>query len=105
MDQSESPVVTQMRMRVGIGRAAVRGPACVPDARASGRQRDSVEVVCQHAKLARSLPRLEMPLVVDDRDSRGVVASVLETLQPAQQDREALSPADVPHDSAHSRPF
>ena len=74
-------------------------PARVPDARvALGRalRDDGGEVV----ELAFRAPDLEHVIALD-RHARGVVAAVLETAQPAHQQRQRLARSRVPDDPAH----
>src|SRR5262249_25595921 len=52
------------------------------------------------ADLARGLDHFERRAVLD-REAGGVVAAVLEALEPLDQDVEALALADVTDDSAH----
>ena len=61
--QRDATVRPEVRMRVGVGRRAVRGPAGVPDAGVRGRQRVVGQCLgrgcraCRHASATRCAPR------------------------------------------------
>src|ERR1700693_4610072 len=84
---------------IPLGAPAVRRPARVPEAvsrrrpvRAGGF--DEVLEIADRAHVVE-------PVVLAQRDARGVVAAVLETLQPLQQERLRLTLSDVSDDPAH----
>ena len=88
-----------VRMRVRLRRPAVRRPSGVADARVARRRalrHDRGEVV----ELSLGPAHLER-MVALDGDAGGVVAAVLETAQPAHQERERLTRARVADDPAH----
>src|SRR3954452_10503467 len=91
-------------MGVAVGRAAVRGPAGVPDAEGRLRQgalgEDLLEI-CQLPGLLRR-GQLTVPRTADpDRDARRVVAAVLQPAQALQDDVQGVLRADVTHDATH----
>ena len=94
----EAVVAARERVRVGLRRTAVGGPARVPDA---GRRRRAVRArdLLQDAQIADRADDLEL-IAVDQRDARRVVAAILETLQPADQERLADACAGVTDDAA-----
>src|SRR2546426_3890569 len=55
-----------------------------------------------HSDLARCLVDLDAPRV-DERDARRIVAAVLESLEPLQQQGGRLPRSRVAYDTAHSR--
>ncbi len=101
VDDGDLAVLADVRVRVGVGGAAVGGPARVADADGRLRQRVGAEQRLEVGELARLLARVEAPLG-HHGDARGVVAAVLEAPQPVDHDRQRLLLADVPHDSAHA---
>ena len=102
VDDGELVVVGQVRVRVGVGRPAVRRPAGVADAGGAVRHRRRGEIVAQDAELAGPLAHPEVALAVDHGDARGVVAAVLQTREPGQEDGLALPRAHVSDDSTHA---
>jgi len=92
-----------MRVRVGFGRPAVRGPAGVSDSRFPDRARGP-ELLHQAAELARRAVDLEAA-VRQRRDARGVVPPVFEPLQALQEQGRGLLGADVSDDAAHQSTF
>ena len=106
VDDGEPAVVAEVRVRVAVGRAAVRRPAGVADAgravAGSGwpRGRRSAPTACRPSCAVSSAPS-----GVDHGDTGGVVAAVLETLQAAEEHLETLVGTDVPHDSTHATRF
>src|SRR5690606_17272743 len=101
VDEREPPLVAEMRMRVDVGRAAVRRPAGVADSRAAVGDRVLVQLVDEHPELAGTLAGAELPLAREHRHPGGVVAPVLEAFEAADEHIEAAARADVSHDSAH----
>ena len=94
----EAVVAARERMRVGLRRTAVGGPARVADAGRGGRAVRARDLL-EHAQIADRADDLEL-IAVDQRDARGVVAAVLETLEPADQERLADACAGVADDAA-----
>ena len=92
VDDRDRAVGGQVRVRVAVGRAAVRRPPGVADADGGRRQRLVGEDLLQVGQLAGLLRRAQLP-VSDDRDACGVVAPVLQPAQ-ALQDRRPGRPAD-----------
>jgi hypothetical protein len=88
------------RMGVLLGDGTVRGPARVPE---TGRRRGAVGAgaLLQVAERTDCSDVVE-PVAFQERDARGVVAPVLETLEPLQEKPLALPRPDVPDDPAHA---
>ena len=93
-----------VRVRVLLGRLAVRGPAGMPDA---------VGAVCrlqangffQLAELAGGAAEGERAVPGADGDAGGIVAAVLEASQAVNDDRRCVVGSDVADDSAHKDPL
>ena len=108
VDYSQATVADNVRVGIGVGRAAVGGPAGVPDAQFRGRNgvvRDFGFQVCNFAGLLAALD----DAVVGNRDTGGVVSAVFEAAQSLDNDifRVALSGAGayVSNDSTHGEKF
>ena len=80
VDQGQLAAVGQVRVRVLVRRAAVRGPARVADSREGFRQRAGVQLRDEVAQFARLLPGRN-GAVGNHRNARGVVAPVLQAPQ------------------------
>ena len=93
------PGAVGLRVRVELGRPAVRRPARVADARrpGGGMPRELLDEVAELA--GRAVDR--EAAVRERRDAGRVVAAVLEPLQPLEQERARLLRADVADDAAH----
>ena len=89
----------RVRVRVVLGRLTVGRPARVPDARRplepGGQPGDEVGHPALRLADLEAAPG-------DDRDTRGVVAAVLQASQPLEEDRGGVLRADVADDAAHS---
>ena len=101
VDDRQAPLAIQVRMGVGLGHAAVGRPARVPERRARWRQ--------SWSSPGRSCRCASRPAAGHARrpaargDAPGVVAAVLELLQPGQhQLRRFVAVADVPEYPAHT---
>ena len=102
VDHGDAVLCVGVRVRVGVVRLAVGGPAGVADAdRGLGLLR--VELVPQVLHAAGRLGDLQ-PAAVDDGDARRVVAPVLEPVQPLDKHGGRVALADVSDDSAHGLP-
>ena len=89
----------EVRMRVGRGRRAVRGPAGVGDAGEAGqRALADLRVELGHAGDA---ARAFRPERVINCHAAGVVSPIFEPLQPFDEDRDDVPRADGADDSAH----
>ncbi len=87
-----------VRMRVGFGHAAVRGPARVPDAEQAGevfRGRRGF-----HLRDSADAPHAA-DVAVEDRHARGIVAAVFEALQSLDQHGNDVALRDGADDAAH----
>ena len=93
-------VVRDVRMRVALGRHAVRGPARVRDADLAVR-RVRVDRVLQHLHLADGAQALELGRAVQHRDAGGVVAAVFEPAQSLHEDGDDVALSDGSDDAAH----
>src|SRR5262249_23098443 len=103
----DDPVVndsyTTMRyMRVSITLAgnAVRGPAGMSNSYLSG-GRCVLQCFVEHANLADGSQPIQMSATIEYRDSRGVIAAILQPVQPFHQDRHHIPLGDCSDDSAH----
>ena len=102
VDDDDAPGAVAMRMRVLLGRPAVRRPARVADAVVPVERVDR-EDLFEARQLAGAAPQLDLA-VAHDRDARRVVAAILEPPQPVDQNRQNLLLADVADDPAHVNP-
>ena len=89
-----------VRVGVGLGRAAVGGPAGVADAGVSLHRRLGHERF-QPGELAFRAAQRDLP-AVEDGDARRVVAAVLQLSQAVDEHCGGVTAADVSHDSAHA---
>ena len=93
--------VREVRVRVVDCRCAMRRPARVSDAGAA------LHLVMGDAGLelghARGTPRAPQFAALMDRDTAGVVAAVLEPLQPFDENRNDVPRADGADDATHDR--
>jgi hypothetical protein len=96
-DDREAVVAAGQRVRVPLGGPAVGRPARVPDA---GRRRrvEQRGDGLQLGELADGADELDV--TVDEREAGGVVAAVLQALEPGQEQRFARPVADVADDAA-----
>ena len=98
--------VADMRMRVGLGDAPMGGPTGVADAQhrieALGLGRGGH---FRHATRATDTAYFGARGVVDHRDARGVVTTVLKPLQALDQYRHHIAIGDCTHDSTHVTRF
>src|SRR5258708_1076190 len=95
----EAALAVRVRMGVLLRGAAVGRPARVADA---DRARDGL--LAQHAleglQASRRAPHLHA-VRVEHGHARGIVAAVLQPLEPVHDDRDRVLVADVPDDAAH----
>ena len=101
VDDGELVVIGQVRVRVRVGRAAVRRPPGVTDAGRAVLHGVGEQVVAQHLELAGALAHLEVAVGVDHGDAGGVVAAKLEPREAGQQNRLARAGSHVSDDSTH----
>ena len=94
------PPSAEVRVRVLVGRAAVRRPAGVADAGAAVGDRLGVELVDEDLELARALARGRSRRGGRSPRPGGVVPAVLEPPQTTEEHVEAVA-ADVSDDSTH----
>jgi hypothetical protein len=107
-DDVDAVAGVEVRVGVGLRHAAVRRPARVPDAarrldrrdRAAGRRRRGGDGLAQLAEVPDRTDRRDLP-VDEDGDAGGVIAAVLELLQPGQEDLLDGAVPDVADDAAH----
>ena len=88
-----------VRVRVLLGRTAVRRPPRVADAVLAVDRVDR-DGFLQPRQLAGAAPQLDRA-VADDGDARRVVAAILQAAETVDQDRKDLLLADIPDDPAH----
>jgi hypothetical protein len=108
VDHRKLPAIRQMRVRVLIRRATMRGPPRVANAGQRLRQRPRLQLRNQVAQLPGLLPRGNLP-VSHNSHTRRVIPPVLQTAQPLknniQRTMPGISPArrtaNITHDSTH----
>ena len=101
VDDRELVVVGEVRVRVRVGRTAVGRPARVADSGRAVGERVRDQVVAQHLELAGALAHAQLAPAVDDGDTGGVVAPVLEPSEPCEKNGLAVARAHVSDDSTH----
>jgi hypothetical protein len=99
VDDDERAVTVGVRMGVLFGRTAVSRPAGVTDAERA-RQRPLTEDTFEILEPAGGAAHVQ-GAVVEDRDARGVVAAILESLQSLDDDADRALVPDVSDDSTH----
>ena len=95
----EAIVTARERVRVGLRRPAVGGPARVADAGRGGRAVQPRDLL-EDAQVADGAHDFEF-VAVDQRDAGRVIAAVLEALESADQKGLAETPSGIADDSAH----
>ncbi len=93
-------IVRDVRVRVALGRHAVRGPARVRDADLAVRG-IRLDGVLEHLDLADRAQALELGGAVEHGDAGGVVAAVFEPAQSLHQDGDDVALSDGSDDAAH----
>jgi hypothetical protein len=99
VDDHDPAGAVAVRVRILLGRPAVRRPSRVADAVVSvdrGRRDD----LLQTGELAGAAPQVDGP-VTHDRDASRVVSPVLQPAEPVDQNRDDALRADVADDAAH----
>ncbi len=91
----------QVRVRVLIGGTPVRRPACVADADVTVQRFAVREPLSESRKLALGLRPEQRAVIVDDGDPGRVVPAILQAPEGVHDDRDAVTPPDVPDDAAH----
>ena len=99
-DDDLAPAV-HVRVCVGVRRAAVRGPAGVPDIAGRAAGHSAVQRGRQVLQLARLLVHLWKAGSVHDRDSGAVISPVSQRRQAIEQNRRGLLLARITYDSTH----
>lgn len=102
MDHRELAVVTEVRVGVLVGRAAVRGPPRVTDSRVRGSNRAIREQLFKARELARALADRDTSGVVDYRNPGRVVPPVLQPSQSINEHADRIIRANISDDSAHA---
>ena len=101
VDDGHAAGGVELRVRVAVGRRAVRGPARVADA--GGRRRQPpLDAVREVVELALGACEVELVLLVEKRDARRVVAPVLEAPEAFEDERAGGPRAGVADDAAHN---
>ena len=91
-----------VRMGVGLGRAAMRGPARMADADMA-LERGLIEEFAQIIEFADGAADFKMATRVERGNAGGVVTAVFEPAQSTEQDRGDLARADIADYSTHER--
>ena len=99
VDDDDAARAVAVRVRVLLGRAAVRRPPRVADA-VLALERIAGQHLFEARQLAGAAAQLDLA-VAHDRHARRVIAAIFETPQPVDQNRKNLLLADVPDDPAH----
>jgi len=105
VNEGELAVVTELRVRVAVGRSTVGCPAGVADTGGAVLDRVDLELVNEGLELARLLAGVDDAVGIDNRDSGGVVAPVLLATEASEEHLDALAVSDISNDSAHGREF
>ena len=100
VDDDEAARAVAVRMRVLFGGPSVRRPARVPEPVRAG-HRFRGQHLLEIRELAGTAADVDVA-VVDDGDARRVVAAILESSQPVDEDRDDGPRADVADDAAHN---
>ena len=93
-------VIGNVRMRVALGRHAVRGPASVRDADLAARGR-LVDRILQRLHLADGADALQLVRAVQDGHTGRVIAAVFEAAQSFHQDGDDVALCDGSDDATH----
>ena len=88
-----------MRMCVELGDATMGRPAGMADTDRTG-GRVIPDDLLQVLQFAHGFTDHQLP-VVDDGDSRRIIAAIFQTFQPLDQNRDRIVPADIADNSAH----
>ena len=97
--EGEFAALVEMRMRILIGRFAVRRPASVADAVSARRGRFGEELR-EPGDAAGAFARLDM-LAINDRDPGGIVTAIFEAAQTIEQDGRCFRTSDVSDNATH----
>ena len=93
-------LVNDMWMGIDDGRLAMGRPACVGDPRTTLYRRRKLGLLeCRNT--AQTLVAGQLPITVNQRKSRGVIAAVLEPAQTLKQNLGAVPPRSDGHDATH----
>src|SRR5262249_28125106 len=87
-------------MGILIGRGSVRGPARVPDADSS-RSGSFGELFFQEVDTSSRFYDRELAVRCDRYDARAVIAAVLQSVEPFDQEIHGFAMADITDNSAH----
>jgi hypothetical protein len=90
-----------VRMRVGLGDAAVRRPARMGNAQVAGAGR-GLQPRFQHFDLADGAPHLQGAVAAEHRDAGGIVAAVAQAPQALDENGNYIAPRRGADDAAHS---
>ena len=102
VDDGHTAIAARVRVGVSVGGGTVGGPARVGDA-AGGAQVPGLALLDQRRDAASALHAGEAPVLGQHLNARGVVAAVLERLEPVEEKGDGLGRAGVGNDSAHGR--
>lgn len=90
---------TDVRMRIGFGDAAMGGPAGMADAQGRAKLL-GLRRLC-HFRHPASAAHAAYLRAVQHRDAGGIIAPVLQTLEPFDEDRNHVAPGDGADNAAH----
>ena len=100
MDDGDPVLGIAMRMGIAVARLAMRCPARMGDAGRALEARRQQLFELAHPALAFGQTQLA---AAGDRDPGRIVAAIFEPMQPFDQDRRRVAPADVTDDATHAR--
>ena len=92
----------RVRVRVFIGRLAVRRPARMADADRAADFRAAVELVAEHLQPALCFGDLNPVVRAHNGDARGVIAAVFQAFEPIEQNGRHLLQARISDNSTHN---
>ncbi len=101
----DSLAAIQVRVRVGVGRAAMRCPTRMSDADGPGERFAVIQALGEPRELPLGFGARQRSGRVDHRDAGAVVAAILQATQRVQDDRNAIALADISDDPAHALPL
>jgi hypothetical protein len=100
VNDGDAPGLVEVRVRILVGRRAMRGPAGVPQAQSAMERAAFQQARKAIVDLALLLVQLE-GAAMQNGDASAVVASVLEAAQAFENDRPGLAFSQISNNSAH----
>ncbi len=100
VDDADAVAVIGVRVRVGIGDAAVGRPSRVPHTNRATKPAANFQAIFEVGNASDALLDRDLA-ALEDGDARGVVPAILEALEPFEDQVLAVLAPDVGDDSAH----